>query len=323
MRPLLLIFCGVFGLVAFSHASETLGDGARVIVTEENDKFIKPSTDKHYTQGLHLTVLWPDERVPFWGNPLSHLPNLGVAEPTRKYGFRIGQDIYTPEDTAARTLIVDDRPYAGWLYLGLIRESRGTVGRGIPVVDTLTVDAGVIGPLAQADSSQIWFHGLIEVDQPNGWRNQLDDEPAFLINYNRKFLLWDSAPPTDAFHVQLLPHVGVKIGTIETSATLGTTLRFGANFPNEFAKASPARLGWYVFGSTEARAVAYNTFLDGNLYHDSHSVSKEPVVLRLRAGVAVILYRIELSYTYNYLTHEFKKQDTYDAYASLNLTYHF
>src|SRR3989304_3953862 len=33
-----------------------------------------------------------------------------------RIGFAIGHNIYTPEDTDARALVVDDRPYAGWLY---------------------------------------------------------------------------------------------------------------------------------------------------------------------------------------------------------------
>jgi len=323
MRKLLFSLMGMVCFLPAAHASETIGDGARAIVTEENDKFVKPTTDKHYTQGLHLTVLWPDERVPFWGSPMTWLPGFGVVEPIRKYGFRLGQEIYTPIDQSTRTLIPDDRPYAGWLYLGLVRENRGTFAQNIPVLDRITMDVGVVGPYAQSDNSQVWFHGLIEVNQPKGWRNQLKNEPGLLATFNRKFLLWDSAAPTDPFHLQLIPNCGVKLGTIETSATLGTTLRLGYHFPNEFAKSSPSRFGWYVFSGVEARAVAYNTFLDGNLYEDSHRVTKEPVVLRLRAGIAVILYRAEFSYTYNFLTNEFKKQDKFDAYASLTLTCHF
>lgn len=323
MRILVAIVGSLLCVLPGARGDATIGSGAIAIVNEENDKFVIPSTDKHYTQGLHVTVLWPDERVPLWVNPMTWWPDLGVKEPIHKYGFRLGQDIYTPVNTETNVLLRNDRPYAGWLFVGLVRENRGTFAGNIPVLDHIEVDAGVVGPYARGSDSQVWFHGLIHVDEPRGWGNQLKNEPGVLLNYDRKFLLWDSAEGNDPFHLQLLPHFSINLGNIETSATLGTMLRFGYNFPNEFAQSSPARFGWYLFSGVEARAVGYNEFLDGNLYHESHSVAKEPVVIQLRAGLTVILHRVEFNWTYNYLNKEFKKQDKFDAYGSLNLTCHF
>lgn len=322
MRCFRYILAGLMCVVP-ARASETLGDGAVATVNEENDKFVTPSTDQHYTQGLHVTVLWPDESIPFWGHPLTWWPDFGVDKPIHKYGFRTGQNIYTPIDIQTNALIQNDRPYAGWLFLGLVRQDRGTWGdANIPVLDHFEIDAGVVGSWSQAHDTQIWFHGLIHVDQPRGWRHQLNNEPGLLIIYDRKLLIWDSGPD-EPVHTQLIPHFGINLGNIETSGTVGMTLRTGYNFPNEFAKSSPARFGWYVFGGSDVRVVGYNQFLDGNLYHESHSVTKEPVVLHVQAGIKFIYHRVEFGYTYHYLTKEFKKQDKYDTYASLDLTCHF
>ena len=34
------------------------------IANEENDFFSIPRTDKHYTQGVRFSLLWPDDEVP-------------------------------------------------------------------------------------------------------------------------------------------------------------------------------------------------------------------------------------------------------------------
>ncbi|MEI6082912.1 MAG: lipid A deacylase LpxR family protein [Verrucomicrobiota bacterium] len=324
MRILILILSGMLCAmpVALGEVT-TVGSGTVVTLNEENDKYVTPSTDKHYTQGLHVTILWPDECALFWMRPMTWLPDFDVANPIHKYGFTFGQNIYTPIDIQTNALVTDDRPYAGWLYAGLIRENRGTFAGGIPVLDHLEVDAGIIGSWSEADNIQIWFHGLIHVERPKGWHHQLNNEPGLLLNFDRKFLLWDSAAPGDDFHAQMLPHVGINLGNVDTSATIGTMFRLGYNFPNEFATNSPAGWGWYLFSSIDCHAVAYTEFLDGNMYHASHSVDKEPVYAQFRAGLALILRRVEISYTYNYLSKQFDQQDKYDAYASLNLIYRF
>ena len=38
---------------------------------------------------------------------------------SRQSDFILGQSIFTPEDITNPNLIVNDRPYAGWLYFGI------------------------------------------------------------------------------------------------------------------------------------------------------------------------------------------------------------
>src|SRR5689334_1278571 len=98
MRTLLTVLIGGLCILPAFGETETMGNGGVAIVNEENDKYVTPVTDKHYTQGLHVTVLWPDERAPFWMKPMTWCPDFGVNEPIHKYGFTIGQNIYTPID---------------------------------------------------------------------------------------------------------------------------------------------------------------------------------------------------------------------------------
>lgn len=290
--------------------------------TEENDRFVSPRTDKHYTQGLHLGLLWPDETAPWPVRPLTWVPDLGLASATHKYGLRLGQDMYTPVDLSADPPSVTDRPYAGWLYLGFVRESRGTVANAIPTLDRLEIDLGAVGSASLASDTQHWWHKVIGSLRPVGWPHQLHNEVGFVIRGDRQFKIVDTG--TGRFlQAQVLPHLGFNLGNIQTSLRLGPQVRLGYNIPDEFAKIPPAASGWYLFSAVDGRVVGYNEFLDGNAFQNSASVAKEPVVLEVRVGLVLVLGSTQISYTYNYLSKEFKMQDKYDAYGSLNLTQTF
>ncbi len=309
-------------LVVSSFCRAEDGKGFIVIVEEENDKYVVPTTDKHYTQGLHLTFLWPDNDVPFGFQPLSRLTTLGMTNAIAKFGFQVGQNIYTPQNTVTPNLIRDDRPYAGWLWVGLIRETRGLTAGSIPTIDHIQLDLGVVGPNSLADDTQVWFHGVIQIARPRGWRHQLNNEPGVALRLNRRWLLWDSSADT-GLQAQLIPSFGANLGNIDTSANLGAMMRVGRNIPDEFGATIEPAWGWYVFTKMAGHAVLRNEFLDGNLFSRSHSVSKEPAFLDVSLGVAVELQRLELSYTYNYHTPEFRLQQDYDAFGSIGVTYRF
>ena len=96
------------------------------------------------------------------------------------FGISLNQKIYTPEDIKETKLITDDRPYAGWLYVGLSANYK-TESRS----HTLELDLGVIGPdslgeefqnnfdnlfvlLNQYKNTQILVYQLILLGQANG-----------------------------------------------------------------------------------------------------------------------------------------------------------
>lgn len=297
--------------------------GFVLMINEENDKFVIPTTDKHYTQGLHLSLLWPDNDIPTPLQALAFVPELGIDDATTKYGITAGQDIFTPKDTATSNVVTNDRPYAGWLYFGLIRQERGTSFCGVPTLDHLEVDLGVIGPDALAENAQNWFHSTIGAEPSHGWDHQLPNEPGVLILDQRKWLLWEYGTD-DALKIQLIPNVALSLGNVETAAQIGSMLRVGHHIPDEFGKTMALRVGWYAFSEIDARGVLYNAFLDGTLgEEDASHVDKSPGVAVLRAGIAFVYKHLEFRYTYNKLTREFQQQKSYDAYGSLDLVCRF
>ena len=322
-RKLLAVLWLALGAADVGLADETnYNHGFVFSFTEENDFFAIPRTDKHYTQGLHIGLLWPSEEAPWPTKPLTRLPDFGVTSPIHTYGMRIGQDIYTPVNLTNNPPDLTDRPYGGWLFLGFIRDSRGTIAGGIPVRDHFEVDLGTVGPAAFTHDAQVWWHQVINVEIPSGWDYQIKNEPGLLISADRQLKIWDTGT-AKFFQVQFLPHAGFNLGNIQTSLRLGTEFRIGHNIPDEFAKSPEPKHGWYIFTGVDGRFVGYNEFLDGNAFQSSRSVSKEPAVLEAHGGLVTVFGNTQISYTYTYISKEFKTQTKYDAYGSINVTQTF
>src|SRR5207249_2047305 len=122
------LFCraaigGIFLAPSFASA-QSYDQGPVFSAIEENDLVVK--TDRHYTQGIKLSYLQRDGDLPNFLDRFSKwVPTPGFEFGTNKFGYIIGQSIYTPADIQQRQLIPNDRPYAGWLYGGFALQRRG------------------------------------------------------------------------------------------------------------------------------------------------------------------------------------------------------
>lgn len=309
----------------------------------ENDFFARATnTDRHYTNGLRLAVDMPlsDDCVGL-GKPAqgvaSWLAPGSTIRTTERIGYSFGQSMFTPDDTDTSELVPDDRPYAGWLYVGMSYQAIHDQWDGSAIQDTLQLEIGVVGPWALGEEAQNSYHRLINVDEVEGWDNQLHNEPGINLSLGRK---WRSAqaetfPGTDLF-VDVIPFVHATVGNVLTYAGSGATLRLGQGLSADFG---PPRIGpgtpgseafapdggfaWYLFAGGELQLVARNIFLDGNSFRDSHRVDSEPAVGDFQAGLALLYDSWRVSYTHVVRTPEFEEQDEWDQFGALTLSLRF
>lgn len=143
----------------------------------ENDVFAGDDSD--YTHGTRIEWDFHDSTAPDWFNSLfGKIPVFWSEKGRFWYTLTLGQDMFTPDNIGASEPIYDDRPYAGYLYLGL-------AGRKIVRERTtfFEVDIGVVGPYSMAEDVQSWVHERIGSAKPNGWDNQLHNEPTIQLQY--------------------------------------------------------------------------------------------------------------------------------------------
>lgn len=305
-------------------------------VQAENDRIA--NTDRHYTHGTRFD--WVSDKTtdgPDWVREgLQTLYPLAEVRAGR-IGFALGQSIFTPEDTAAKGPIENDRPYAAWLYVGAsvhAETTRRFDGHRVDVLDSVEFDLGVIGPQALGRQVQNGFHDLIRVDRAEGWDNQLKNEPAAVMFFSRTWrpAAWDAR----GFEADILPQVGASLGNVYTHADAGATLRFGRGLDVDYgpphirpsssgiAAVDPVReFSWYAFAGASGRAVARNIFLDGNTFVDSPSVEKNPFVADFQIGVAGIYRGVRITLSEIFRTPEFKEQRGSDRFGSLTLSARF
>ncbi len=304
MRPLLASLALLVVLGAPSWAQ--VEPPSRVTLTWENDAFAR--TDRHYTNGLSLALAG---RLDPWVLP------AWLRGEQAEWGLEVGQRIYTPERLEAADVVVDDRPYAGWSYLGLSVTRRAS---SLCWEDTIELRLGVIGPSSGAQEVQKLAHGFNGSQLPRGWRHQLRDEPGIALSYRAGVRALRGEAAGLSFDVT--PRFGISVGNVATFASLGVGLRCGLGVPDDFAgSGAPHPLRIYLTAGVEGRLVGYDAFLDGNLLRSGgHRVAKVRVVADVSLGLVLTIHdRLSLTYTHVLRTREFAGQTGVDQFGSISL----
>jgi lipid A 3-O-deacylase len=323
--------------MGFGERTAFADDPGYVISIQFENDFFGGGTDRHFSHGTRIECLtspiqWMTDvadKVPWFRSERAR--SNPKDELKARASFSLGQNIYTPEDTAATQLLTEDRPYAGWLYMGfgLVAE------QGTKRYDKLELEIGMVGPYSFAEDVQTFWHSLLGLQVPQGWDNQLENEPGAVLYYEqtRRFERQNLGWGLDA---DVLPHFGGALGNVFTYGAVGITFRIGSGLEDDFGppRIRPSLPGsayfrpekgfnGYLFAGLEGRAVLYNIFLDGNAFTDSHSVDKKPFVGDLQAGLVFQWNRFRITYTQIFRTKEFDGQDDGDIFGSVSLSYQF
>lgn len=341
--------------------------------TDGND-FFAGLTDRHFTQGIRLSLVERgfdtsasdyEERLARHCTPGNIVGRAGTGTlrfftglvrklgratlghfgfNTDTVGIVLGQNIYTPEDLSNPNLIVNDQPYAGWLYLGLgyFHEARDREFLGFQVdsLDTVELDLGVVGPASGAEKTQREWHDFIGDEDPKGWDNQLRNEFALLLTYDRKYRTTLLEGQRALPGVDVIPGAGVALGNVFTYVSAGGLVRLGYNLQGDYGppRIRPGTQGSdffemgarhkrnfmaYVYTGVEGRLIAQNIFLDGNTFETSHAVNKRYWVGDWQTGAVLGYDGFRLAATIIYRSQEFKGQFEPDIFGSVTLSIRF
>lgn len=312
----------------------------------ENDLF--SNTDEGYTNGLRAAWVSPDLQdylddptLPRWIREVNE--RLTFFHKTRKglqrnLTFSIGQTLYTPQDNRRVDLIVEDRPYAAWLFASMGYQTRNDAN-----LDTLEVRLGMVGPAAVGRQAQNFIHDLRGFERFDGWDNQLSNELGAVFLWEHKRKLSYLYNENSRFGFDLISHTGIALGNVATYLNAGGEIRVGWAIPNDFGTSairpggdnstpdskwdprSNGKGGWgaHLFLSFDARIIGRDIFLDGNTFADSHSVEKKQFVGDAALGFSFIYRGTKISYAQIFRSKEFKLQNSGHSYGSLAFSYTF
>lgn len=267
--------------------------------------------------------------------------------------LRAGQAMYTPADKTRSDVVSDDRPYAGLLYLSMAWNRRVPLqGTRLEMLDVRELTLGVIGPWSLAEQTQDFVHRVRGIERFRGWDNQLHNEPAFRMAMERKFKRRAEGSLRPGWGTEAIGSYALSVGNIETAAGVGIELRGGWNLPNDFgsdpirpgaenrapfastgtrgerpglAAAPPS--GAHAFIKLDAKAVARDFSLDGNLLRSSHRVHRRPWVAQAAVGISsqwqLAGHGLRLVLMRVWRSREFDEQSGPHAFGSLALNIDF
>lgn len=317
-----------------SETSKVLGrivDDKFITINVENDMF-GGGTDQNYTSGVRATYFDLGASLPAAAYALDKvIPTFGINK-TTSISYSVGQNLYTPSDITQKTQNPGERPWAAFLYA-----SAGLTTITNNHIDEVEASLGVVGPAALGEQTQKTIHKWVDSPTPQGWDNQLENEPALILSWQRRWperLSYELAGITAGVE----PHFGITLGNVYTYTNAGLSFRFSpqsGRWQDDPIRVRPSMPGtgaflvpeglfsWHVFGGIEGRAVGRNIFLDGNTFEDSYSVDKKIFVGDASAGVAFSYGKTRLSYALVYRTKEFDTQEDPSVFGTVSLGYRF
>lgn len=315
----------------------------------ENDMFT--DTDQNYTNGVRISLSSPNlenfdddfienEALDRWYDRLnSAFRMLHPASPgseskshlsSRRVVLTLGQQIFTPEDKYATELLEDQRPYAGWLYLGTYFHAR--YGDRL---NSVGINLGMVGPASLGQHAQDLIHDIRDIDKFQGWDHQLNNELGVQVVWEKKNKLLNYTNPGMGY--DFISHYGASVGNVATYANAGGEFRLGWNIPDNFGTSSLRSgadnhtpdatandgIGIHAFVSVDGRYVLRDIFLDGNTFSSSHSVDKREWVADGALGLSVVYQNWQFSYARIKRTREFDLQPESHLYGSVSLSWNY
>lgn len=284
----------------------------------ENDIFLQK--DAQYTSGWKLSNVY-------------YLPEKSTLLQPSFLSLGIAQQIYTPQDLNQSELIVDDRPYAGWLYLELGYHQSSEYS-----LDSFSIQLGIVGKLSGAQAVQQIFHTITDSNAPKGWNNQLNNELGINLIYQHKWRY--ISENILGLKSSFIPFTTLSLGNVNTHINGGFLIRLGLNPIQDFGSSSidiggengiPVRSNclckehenwtYTLNASTKAEVVLRDIFLDGNTFSDSHSVDKENLLYYYSFGFTLRYKHFSFDYILNSSSKHFKKATSSYKFGTVVFSY--
>ncbi len=241
----------------------------------DNDSLTSLVRDRNYTGGITFSQSGrrAAKRIfslDAWLGKLDSLTIVGGDSAIDlRHSMQFGLLVFTPEKLSTKEPIFDDHPYSNLVFLANSRqwlsEDKNSVTRSMLLIGLLgTNTARVI---------QTVLHDIIDVEEANGWDNQISDggEPTFRYSVSRtRFLKTNYQKGATNYDISTTFEGNIGY---TTDINAGLSLRFG----------KVHALGWYSLPEPSDHFTAAYAPLDSGETTGSELFLLAGVNLRLRA----------------------------------------
>ncbi len=319
---------------------ERRGEKASLNLLIENDYFA--GHDQDYTNGFslgYLSATEDPEELSLLSNITGTVLGGGCAADgwcrfmeidrsqriEHQWGVSLNQLMFTPEsDPSLTEPQYGEHPYAAWLSIGLT-----TMVKSEDRNNALDLYLGMVGPAALGRPTQDFVHSMIGSPKWKGWDNQIPNEFAVLVSFERKYRMkWmEARSGSGAWRSDGYAAWNGDFGNVYIRGGLNAYFRYGYNMPAHCSYLSwepnhhttapfsgmQERLGnWSIYGfcGLRGRVVLYDIFLDGTMFRNSPvTVDKYPVVADLFFGGCISYKDWDVVFGYTRRTKEYHRQN--------------
>jgi len=261
----------------------------------DNDVYVSATQDQYYSNGLTLQYQF-----------LSKITSEKLVK--KIYTVQLGHYLYTPFRAFVPDVANQDRPFAGYLFadFGITKFYKNESSF------KMTYQLGILGPSAQADQIQIWYHRTFGLPHIAGWAYQIQDQLG--ANVNLSYI--KNVAYTSNKQLDFNAFAEAKVGTIFDELTLGFVSRIGfktlnpiynsvlfnSNIGNE-KTAHPIK-EVYFFVKPQLSYVAYNATIQGSLFNDNSPLTfdSKPIKASVQLGLKWASKRFNYGYSITYLS---------------------
>lgn len=281
----------------------------------DNDSYLAQGSDRYYTNGLFLNYRFATDH-----GKLKEGIEKKVVE------LSAGQMIFNPRSGYRPDPATQDRPFAGYLYMGAAISWFHTDEHLLKAA----VQLGTTGPNALAQDGQELLHRSFGFYEPGGWEYQISNEAAVNTSVQYVRLLQRAENVKTDFSFEGYANVGT------TFSGAGAAVLFRAgNMEQLFNSASyDARVGHtgalqrnelFFYAKPQLNFVAYDATVQGSMFSNNSPVTYgvKPIVFAQQLGVNYSTGRLSLDFNIVFKTKEVKSAALAHQFGSISANYRF
>lgn len=284
----------------------------------DNDSYLAQGSDRYYTNGLFINFRHALDQ--------SKLKD-GLEKKT--YEISAGQKMYNPISGYAPDPNRQDRPFAGYLYVG---GAMSWFNSNESILKT-AVEIGTTGPNSLAEDAQEFLHKTAGFYALDGWQYQIKNEMAVNLSASYTRLLHRADNKATDFSFEGYANAG----TTFSGAGAGLLFRAGglnqlfnsaytqAVIGNNAKTKALVKHEVFFYAKPQLNFVAYDATVQGSLFNNNSPVTfgVKPIVFAQQIGFNYSSQRFTFDFGMIFKTKEIKSSAKAHQYGSITMFYRF